>query len=173
MLNIVLYEPEIPQNTGNIIRSCVATKARLHLIEPLGFRMNAQALKRSGVTYGDFVDYIIYPDFNDFLSKNKGEMYYLTRYGLKTIYDMKVADPNKDYYFICGKESTGIPLAILKENVNQCIRLPMAENVRALNVANVAAIILYEALRQQGFPHLSMSEPASLKGPNYILESRD
>ena len=170
MLNIVLYEPEIPQNTGNIIRTCVATKATLHLIEPLGFRMNAQSLKRSGVTYGDFANYIIYPNFDDFLEKNKGEFYFLTRYGLKTIYDMHVNDPKINYYFILGKESTGIPLHILKQNLNRCIRLPMAEEVRALNVSNVAAIVLYEALRQQGFPNLSLFEPASLKGANHLLE---
>ncbi len=170
MLNLVLYEPEIPQNTGNILRTCVATKTTLHLIEPLGFRMNEQSLKRSGVTYGELAKYIIYPNFDDFLAKNKGEFYYLSRYGLKTIYDVDAKDPDKDYYFILGKESTGIPMPILKEHVDRCIRLPMSEDVRALNVSNVAAIILYEALRQQGFPGLSWTEPASMKGPNHILE---
>lgn len=170
MLNLVLYEPEIPQNTGNILRTCVATKTTLHLIEPLGFRMNEQSLKRSGVTYGELAKYIIYPNFNDFLTKNKGEFYYLSRYGLKTIYDVDAKDPNKEYYFVLGKESTGIPMPILKEHVDRCIRLPMSEEVRALNVSNVAAIILYEALRQQGFPGLSWTEPATMKGPNHILE---
>ncbi|MFA6627373.1 MAG: tRNA (cytidine(34)-2'-O)-methyltransferase [Bacilli bacterium] len=170
MLNIVLYEPEIPQNTGNILRTCVATNTILHLIEPLGFRMNEQSLKRSGVTYGDKAKYIIYPNYDDFLSKNQGEFFYLTRYGIKNIYDVHVAAPDKNYYFILGKESTGIPLDILKKNVDRCIRLPMSEQVRALNVSNVAAIILYEALRQQGFPGLSWTEPVSMKGPHHLID---
>ncbi|MDD4212939.1 MAG: tRNA (cytidine(34)-2'-O)-methyltransferase [Bacilli bacterium] len=170
MLNLVLYEPEIPQNTGNILRTCVATNTVLHLIEPLGFRMNEQSLKRSGVTYGEMAKYIIYPNFDDFLAKNQGEFYYLTRYGMKNIYDVHVEDSNKNYYFILGKESTGIPLSILQKNIDRCIRLPMNEQVRALNVSNVAAIILYEALRQQGFPGLSWLEPVTMKGPNHLLD---
>lgn len=169
-MNIVLYEPEIPQNTGNIMRTCVATNAILHLIEPLGFKINEKEIARSGVNYIQDVVYFIYKDWQDFLNKNHGEFYFLTRYGLKSIYDVHTADQTKDYYFILGKESTGIPKAILKDNLDCCIRLPMSDKVRTLNLSNCAAIIIYEALRQQGFPNLSFYEPETMKGMNYLLK---
>jgi tRNA (cytidine/uridine-2'-O-)-methyltransferase len=169
-INIVLYEPEIPQNTGNIMRTCVATNTVLHLIEPLGFSLGEKEIKRSGANYVKDVTYFTYKNFNEFLEKNNGEFYYLSRYGLKTIYDVNTTDLNKDYYFILGKESTGIPTEILKDNLDKCIRLPMSIKVRALNLSNVAAIMVYEALRQQGFPELSFTEPESLKGSNFLLK---
>lgn len=174
-LNLVLYQPEIPQNTGNIMRTCVATNTILHLIEPLGFSLEEKDIKRSGANYVKDVKYIRYKDWDEFLSKNKGKMYFLTRYGLHNLYDVHVEDPKEDYYFVLGKESSGIPKEILQENLENCIRLPMTDKVRALNVSNCAAIIVYEALRQQGFPNLYEFEPESsgglqFKGKNFLLD---
>lgn len=173
--NIVLYEPEIPHNTGNIMRTCLATNTVLHLIEPLGFSLEEKDLKRSAANY-DFVKdvtYFTYKNWQEFLEKNKnGEFYFLTRYGNHSLYDVKAEDKNKDYFFVLGKESTGIPLEILRDNLDRCIRLPMTDKVRALNLSNCAAIIVYEALRQQGFPNLYMEEPESLKGSNFLLKDK-
>lgn len=169
MNHIVLFEPEIPQNTGNIMRTCVATGTKLHLIEPLGFRLDEKHLIRSGVNYIDKLDYTLYDDWNDFLDKNqgKGTFYYFTRYGKKPHTSFSYAD-EKDHYFIFGKESTGIPKEILKRDLEHCMRIPMTENVRALNLSNCCAIVIYEALRQQGYPNLLQTEPH--KGENYIEE---
>lgn len=174
-LNLVLYQPEIPQNTGNIMRTCVATNTVLHLIEPLGFSLEEKEIKRSGANYVKDVKYIRYKDWDEFLAKNTGKMYFLTRYGLHNLYDVHVEDPQEDYYFVLGKESSGIPKEILQKNLENCIRLPMTDKVRALNVSNCAAIIVYEALRQQGFPNLCEFEPDTtselhFKGKNFLLE---
>ncbi len=163
MLNIVLFEPEIPQNTGNIMRSCIATNARLHLIKPLGFSLDEKNLRRSGVDYIDKIDLSIYEDINDFYSKNNGEFYYLTRYGHKPHTAFDYSDPSKDIYFVFGKESTGIPKEILKPHLDTCMRMPMSENVRSLNLSNTVAIMLYEALRQQNYPNLLFDEPHKTK----------
>ena len=168
MLNIVLYEPEIPTNTGNIMRTCVATGAKLHLIEPLGFRLDEKSLRRSGVNYIDKLDYQVYLDYEDFLSKNKGEFYYFTRYGKKPHSSFDYSDPNKNIYLIFGKESTGIPKEILKDHLDHCLRIPMASNVRALNLSNCVAIVTYEVLRQQDYPNLSKVEVQ--KGENSLEE---
>ena len=168
MLNIVLYEPEIPTNTGNIMRTCVATGAKLHLIEPLGFRLDEKSLRRSGVNYIDKLDYQVYLDYEDFLSKNKGDFYYFTRYGKKPHSSFDYSDPNKNIYLIFGKESTGIPKEILKDHLDHCLRIPMASNVRALNLSNCVAIVTYEVLRQQDYPNLSKVEVQ--KGENYFEE---
>ena len=169
MNHIVLFEPEIPQNTGNIMRTCVATGTKLHLIEPLGFRLDEKHLIRSGVNYIDKLDYTLYDDWNDFLDKNqgKGTFYYFTRYGKKPHTSFSYAH-EKDHYFIFGKESTGIPKEILKRDLEHCMRIPMTENVRALNLSNCCAIVIYEALRQQGYPNLLQTEPH--KGENYLEE---
>ena len=170
MLNIVLYEPEIPTNTGNIMRTCVATGTKLHLIEPLGFKLDEKSIKRSGVNYIDKLDYVVYPNFDDFKKKNKGTYYYFTRYGKKphTSFDYKKSYQEGDIYLIFGKESTGIPLEILKNNLDTCIRIPMSENVRCLNVSNSVAIAVYEVLRQQNFNNLSFKEIQ--KGEDYLLK---
>lgn len=169
-INIVLFQPEIPQNTGNIMRTCVATNTKLHLIEPLGFKLGEKEIARSGANYVYDTDYTIYKSFEEFLSKNKGDFYYLTRYGQKTIFDVDTQNVDKDYYFVLGRESSGIPKEILRENIDRCIRLPMTEKVRSLNLSNVAAIMVYEAYRQQGFPEMSFLEPESLKGKDFILK---
>jgi tRNA (cytidine/uridine-2'-O-)-methyltransferase len=170
-INLVLYQPEIPQNTGNIMRTCLATNTILHLIEPLGFSLNEREVKRSGANYIKDVHYLTYKNWEEFLEKNKGEMYFLTRYGLTSVHKLDVTNREKDYYFVLGKESTGIPSEILKANLECCIRLPMTDKVRALNVSNVAAIIIYEALRQQDFHDLSEFEPESMKGKDFLLRN--
>ena len=178
-VNMVLFEPEIPQNAGNIMRTCVATNTVLHLIRPLGFRMDEAHLKRSGVNYLPYLKYYIYDDWNDFLNKQiksnpNAQMYYLTRYGKHHLFDVHTNDDTKDYYLVLGKESTGIPKEILKEDLDHCIRLPMTDKVRALNVSNVAAIMIYEAWRQLGFPNMCEYEPDSsipgFKGKDYLEE---
>jgi len=170
-INIVLYEPEIPQNTGNIMRTCVATNTILHLIEPLGFSLDSSKVKRSGVNYhvNNDLKYFVYKNIDEFFAKNqKGKFYFLTRYAHKSLLDMDTKDSNEDYYFILGKESTGIPYDILKANLDKCIRIPMTDKVRSLNLSNCAAIIIYEALRQQGFPGLEFEEPENFKGKNFL-----
>ncbi len=158
MINIVLYEPEIPQNTGNIMRTCVATNSKLHLIEPLGFKITDKTIKRSGVNYIDKLNYTIYNNFNEFKEKNPGEYFYFTRYGKKPHTEFDYADTSKQIYLIFGKESTGIPKEILRNELDRCIRIPTSPNVRALNLSNCVAIAIYEALRQQNFPNLSKTE---------------
>ena len=166
MLNIVLYEPEIPGNTGNIMRTCVATHTKLHLIEPLGFKLDEKSIKRSGVNYIENCDYTVYPNWDDFLSKNKGKMFYFTRYGHKPHSDFNYQEIKEDIYFVFGKESTGIPRKILKPNLDCCARIPMTDKVRALNLSNSVAIVLYEALRQLDYLDLLRDEPH--KGDSFI-----
>ena len=166
MNNIVLFEPEIPGNTGNIMRTCVATNSKLHLIEPLGFIFDEKRLKRSGANYIDKVKYERYFDFNDFLDKNKGEFYFFTRYGNKCYSEINFSDTKKDIYLIFGKESTGIPKELLHNNLDNCYRIPTSDNVRALNLSNCVALVTYEALRQQNFPNLLFSDP--FKGDDYL-----
>lgn len=167
MNHIVLFEPEIPQNTGNIMRTCVATDTTLHLIKPFGFVLDDAHLKRSGVNYIDKLKYFVYEDFDDFVSKNKGEYYFFTRYGHKphTSFNYENKE-NKDLYFIFGKESTGIPKELLKGYLDRCMRIPMTDNVRALNLSNCCAIVIYEALRQQNYNDLLFDEPH--KGKDYL-----
>ena len=167
MINIVLYEPEIPQNTGNIMRTCVATNAKLHLIEPLGFKINDKTVKRCGVNYIDKLDYAIYKNYSEFLEKNEGEFYFFTRYGKKPHTEFDYTNTKKDIYLIFGKESTGIPKEILKDNLDKCTRIPTSENVRALNVSNSVAIALYEVLRQLDYPNLSRVE--TQKGEDWLI----
>lgn len=166
MLNVVLFEPEIPQNTGNIMRTCVATGSVLHLIEPLGFLLNDKTIKRCGVNYIDKLKYYVYPSYEDFLSKNKGTFYYFTRYGKKPHTSFDYSNKDENIYLIFGKESTGIPKEILKDNLNNCMRIPMTKDVRALNLSNCVAIVTYEVLRQQDYRDLLKTEPH--KGENYL-----
>ena len=167
MINVVLFEPEIPQNTGNIMRTCVATNSHLHLIKPLGFYMDEAHLKRSGVNYVNECKYTIYENFDDFLSKNSGEMYFFTRYGKKPHSDFDYRN-DKNIYLIFGKESTGIPKEILKHHLDRCIRIPATDGVRALNLSNCVAIGIYEVMRQKNYDGLLKTEP--FKGENYLEE---
>ena len=168
MINIVLYEPEMPKNTGNIMRTCVATNAKLHLIEPLGFVLNDNSLKRYGVNYLDKLNYEKYIDYEDFKSKNPGKYYFFTRYGKKPHTSFDYSNTKEDIYLIFGKESTGIPKEILREDLDRCMRIPMTDKVRALNLSNCAAIVIYEVLRQQNFKDLSFTEIQ--KGEDYLLK---
>lgn len=168
MLNVVLFEPEIPENTGNIMRTCAATNTKLHLIRPLGFRLDQSSIKRSGVNYIDKVEYTLYDDFDDFCSKNPGDYYYMTRYGKKAHSEFDYSDKSKNIYLIFGKESTGIPKEILRNNLDRCIRIPSTDNVRSLNLSNCVAIVLYEVLRQQNYLDLYRTEP--FKGEDWLLE---
>ena len=154
MLNIVLHEPEMPANTGNIGRTCVAAGARLHLIEPLGFQINEKQLKRAGLDYWDKLDVTIYDDFNDFLEKNPGAKIYMATTKSK----QKYTDVNyeEDAYIMFGKESAGIPEDILVKNQETCVRIPMIGDIRSLNLSNSVAIVLYEALRQNNFDHMNL-----------------
>ena len=170
MIHIVLFEPEIPTNTGNIMRTCVATNTTLHLIKPLGFKLDEKSIKRSGVNYIDKLTYFVYENFLDFQSKNKGTYYYFTRYGKKphTSFDYKKSYQEGDIYLIFGKESTGIPREILAKDLEHCMRIPMTKNVRSLNLANCCAIVLYEVLRQLDYLDLLIVEPH--KSENYIID---
>lgn len=152
-LNIVLFEPEIPANTGNIGRTCVATGTRLHLIEPLGFVINDKMIKRAGMDYWHDLDVTIYDDYQDFLSKNPNANIYMATTKAKNVYsDVSYKDED---YIMFGKESGGIPEEILVEDPDKCVRIPMESDIRSLNLSNSVAIVLYEALRQQSFGGLN------------------
>ena len=151
-LNIVLLEPEIPSNTGNIGRTCVATGTRLHLIEPLGFRRNEKAIQRAGMDYWKDLDVTTYLNYEDFLAKNPGAKIYMATTKAKKLYTE--AQYEEDCFIMFGKESAGIPEEILVKHPDTAIRIPMNEDIRSLNLANSVAIVLYEALRQQGFANM-------------------
>ena len=166
MINVVLYEPEIPQNTGNIMRTCVGTGAKLHLIKPLGFSLDEKSIKRSGANYIDKLDYEVYENYEDFKNKNKGTYYFFTRYGKKTHSDFDYTNKDENIYLIFGKESSGIDKKILKDNLDHCMRIPMTEDLRSLNLSNCVAIVVYEVLRQQNYRDLIRHEVQ--KGENFL-----
>ena len=165
MLNIVLYEPEIPANTGNIGRTCVATGTRLHLIEPLGFRLDEKSLKRAGMDYWKDLDVTTYIDFNDFMEKNPGAKIYMATTKAPNVYTDVEYEP--DCYIMFGKESAGIQEEVLVEHKEDSIRIPMLGDIRSLNLGNSVAIVLYEALRQNGFRGMN------LEGHLHRLEWKD
>ena len=153
-LNIVLLEPEIPANTGNIGRTCVATGTKLHLIEPLGFRLNEKAIKRAGMDYWNQLEVYRYDDYNDFLEKNPNAVIYMATTKAKKIYtEVKYEE---DCYIMFGKESAGIPEEILLNNQEHCVRIPMIGDIRSLNLSNSVSILLYEALRQNNFDNMNL-----------------
>jgi tRNA (cytidine/uridine-2'-O-)-methyltransferase len=154
MINIVLHEPEMPANTGNIGRTCVATGSVLHLIEPLGFKINDKTVKRAGLDYWDKLDVRTYINYEDFLAKNPGaKIYMATTKSKQTYADVQYED---GCYIMFGKESAGIPEEILLDNKETCIRIPMLPNIRSLNLSNSVAIVAYEALRQQNFEQFQL-----------------
>ena len=153
MLNIVLHEPEMPANTGNIGRTCVAAGARLHLIEPLGFSINDKMVKRAGLDYWDKLDVTVYDDFNDFCERNPGAKIYMATPKAHKTYTEVSYEP--DCYIMFGKESAGIPEEILVDHEDTCVRIPMIGDIRSLNLSNSVAIVLYEALRQNNFDHMN------------------
>ena len=151
VLNIVLVEPEIPQNAGNIARTCAATGARLHIIKPMGFTIDDKKLKRAGLDYWYLLDITYYENLGDFFSKNVGEFYYFTTKGLKAHSDVNYSD---NCYLFFGKETAGLPEELLLKNKEHCIRLPMKGPARSLNLANTVAVGVYEVLRQWNYPEL-------------------
>ena len=153
-LNIVLYEPEFPANTGNIGRTCVATGTKLHLIEPLGFSLSEKALKRAGMDYWSQLEVERYVNYEDFLQRNPGAKIYMATTKAKKIYSEASYEP--DCYIMFGKESAGIPEEILVEHPEECVRIPMIGETRSLNLSNSVAIVLYEALRQNQFDHMKL-----------------
>ena len=153
-LNIVLYEPEIPANTGNIGRTCVATGTTLHLIEPLGFSLSEKALKRAGMDYWSQLEVERYVNYEDFLQRNPGAKIYMATTKAKKIYSEASYEP--DCYIMFGKESAGIPEEILVEHPEECVRIPIIGETRSLNLSNSVAIVLYEALRQNQFDHMKL-----------------
>ncbi len=153
-MNIVLLEPEIPSNTGNIGRTCVATGSRLHLIEPLGFRLTEKALQRAGMDYWPQLDVTRYVDYQDFLQKNPGAKLYFASTKGRILYTDVKYEP--DCYIMFGKESAGIPEEILRDHPDTTVRIPMMGETRSLNLGNSVAIVLYEALRQNGFQEMKL-----------------
>ena len=152
-MNIVLVQPEIPQNTGNIARTCAATGAKLHLIEPLGFVLDDKHLKRAGLDYWDLMEYTVYKSWEEFLEKNPGaNLYYLST---KAPRDHTSVQYKENDYLVFGKETKGLDEQLLSDNYARCLRIPMRQEARSLNLANSVAIVLYEALRQLDFPDLS------------------
>ena len=153
-LNIVLFEPEIPANTGNIGRTCVATGTRLHLIEPWGFRLNEKSIKRAGMDYWEHLDVTRYMNFEEFLEKNPGAKIYMATTKGQHVYTEVNYEP--DCYIMFGKESAGIPEEILVKHPDNCIRIPMLSEIRSLNLSNSVAVVLYEALRQNNFESMKL-----------------
>lgn len=150
-LNIVLVEPEIPQNTGNIARTCAATGARLHIVEPMGFKIDDKKLKRAGLDYWYLLDITYYPSIEDFFSKNEGNYYFFTTKGRQIYSDAKFEG---DTYIVFGKETKGLPEELLKANPDKCLRVPMISDARSLNLSNTVALVGYEVLRQWNFEGL-------------------
>lgn len=155
--HIVLFEPQIPANTGNIARTCAATNTKLHLIEPLGFSTNDKHLKRAGLDYWKAVEIVYHANLKDFLQTvGSGKLHLITKFANKN-YSEETFQNEFDHYFLFGKETTGLPEEFMRENKNRCLRVPMNDaHVRSLNLSNVAAIVVYEALRQQEFPKLEL-----------------
>lgn len=151
VLNIVLVEPEIPQNTGNIARTCAATGARLHLVGPMGFKIDDKKLKRAGLDYWNLLDITYYDNLEDFMAKNKGDFYFFTTKARHVYSDISYPD---GCYIFFGKETKGLPEELLLEHPDTCVRVPMVENARSLNLSNTVAIAAYEILRQWDFPEL-------------------
>ncbi|TDL35447.1 tRNA (uridine(34)/cytosine(34)/5-carboxymethylaminomethyluridine(34)-2'-O)-methyltransferase TrmL [Jeotgalibacillus sp. S-D1] len=151
--HIVLFQPEIPANTGNIARTCAATDTTLHLIRPLGFSTDDKMLKRAGLDYWNFVNIMYYDSLDEFFKENEnGEFFFLTKYGEKPHSTFDYTDTQKDYYFIFGRETSGLPQDVIEKNKDRALRIPMNDHVRSLNLSNTAAILVYEALRQQNYP---------------------
>ncbi|HWL26919.1 MAG TPA: tRNA (uridine(34)/cytosine(34)/5-carboxymethylaminomethyluridine(34)-2'-O)-methyltransferase TrmL [Ureibacillus sp.] len=153
-IHVVLYQPEIPANTANIALTCAATDTALHLIRPLGFSTDEKMIKQAGLDFWQLVNITYYESLDDFFSKNQGEFYYIETFGEKTHSAFDFSNVSKEHYFMFGKETTGLPKDLLEKNEDHFLRIPMSNHVRSLNLSNTAAILVYEALRQQGYPHL-------------------
>ncbi len=163
-LHLALHEPEIPQNTGNIARTCAAVGAVLHLIHPLGFSLADRYLKRAGLDYWKDLTLAEHPNLDDFLDgcrREGGDLYLITKKASRDYSQADLAPGGKPLFLLFGKESAGLPEELLRSRPQDCLRLPMQPGARSLNLSNTAAILAYEALRQQGFPHLSRPYPGN------------
>ena len=168
MINIVLYRPEKPQNTGNIMRTCVAIHATLHIIGPLTFSIDSKDLKRVGMDYIDDLKMYYYPTYEDFLKEHQNkDVYYVTRYSKQVYSSFDFSDPVKDIFIMFGRESTGIPHDILRSHPDRLLRIPMVPEARSFNLSNCVAILAYEILRQQKFIGLSTAE--AIKGEDFLI----
>lgn len=156
-IHVVLYQPQIPANTGNISRTCAATDTTLHMIRPLGFSTDDKMLKRAGLDYWEHVKIHYYDSLEEFFEKNAGgEYFYISKFGEKPHTTFDFSDQNKEHYFIFGRETTGLPKDLIQNNLDRCLRIPMTDKVRSLNLSNTAAILVYEALRQQDYRNLDI-----------------
>ena len=169
MIHIVLYRPEKPQNTGNIMRTCVAIHATLHIIGPITFSVDNKDLQRVGMDYVNDLRMEFHPTYNDF-KKNypEADIYYVTRYADKVYSTYDFSKSVNDVFLMFGRESTGIPHEILKEHQDRLMRIPMVPEARSLNLSNCVALVTYEVLRQQGFPNLATEE--AIKGPDFLFK---
>jgi tRNA (cytidine/uridine-2'-O-)-methyltransferase len=171
MIHVVLYRPEKPHNTGNIMRTCVAVHATLHIIGPLSFSIESKDLKRVGLDYIDDLRWFYYPTYEDFKKKHPDvSIYYITRYASLSYSQADFSNLVKDIYVMFGRESTGIPHGILREHLDACLRIPMVPEARSLNVSNCVAILVYEILRQQNFPNLATIE--MIKGEDFLINEK-
>ena len=167
MINVVLYQPEKPLNTGNIMRTCVASGVKLHIIGPLTYKIDDKGLKRAGMDYLVGFKFNYYESYEEFLSLNNNPLvHYITRYGKRAPSDVDFSSVKNDIFVMFGKESTGIPKDILREKIDYCFRIPMIEGVRSLNLSNCVAIVVYEILRQRQYEGLSGVE--TIKGENFL-----
>ena len=172
MIHIVLYRPEKPQNTGNIMRTCVAINATLDIIGPLSFSLDSKDLKRAGMDYIDSLKYNFFPTYEDYLKEYpNADTYYITRYSNKVYSSFDFEEVTHDIFLMFGRESTGIPHDILREHPDRLLRIPMVPEARSLNLSNSVAIVVYEVLRQQKFPNLSTHE--SIKGEDFLFKKED
>lgn len=168
MIHVVLFEPEIPQNTGNIMRTCASAGAVLHLIEPLGFNYDDKRVKRAVMDYGELLEVHRHQSWSDFLAITQGPLFFLTRYGQHNHSDFDFKAVEADIYLVFGKESTGIPKAILQTDLDRCFRIPMVADARSMNLSNTVAIAVFEVLRQKAYAGLSQFEVQ--KGADFIKQ---
>lgn len=167
MVGIILYRPEKPGNVGNIIRTCMASEAKLYIIGPLTFSLTEKELQRAGMDYIKESDFVIYKDYDEFLKDfSDKNIYYVTRYSNKVYSSFDYSNIEEDIYFMFGRESTGIPHNILKENIDKTCRIPMTISARSLNLSNCVALVLYECLRQRKFYGLATYE--TIKGEDFL-----
>ncbi|MBE6133245.1 MAG: tRNA (cytidine(34)-2'-O)-methyltransferase [Erysipelotrichaceae bacterium] len=172
MIHVILFRPEKPLNTGNIMRTCMAVKAKLHIIGPISFSLAEKDLKRAGLDYIESLDYTYYENIEEFNKNHRNiNIFYISRYGDKVYSSADFSDSINDIYVMFGRESTGIPHDILRANMDRVLRLPMVPNARSLNLSNCVAIVVYEILRQQNFNDLSTSE--AIKGENFLEKELD
>ena len=154
-IHVVLYQPQIPANTGNIARTCAGTDTSLHLIRPLGFSTDDKMLKRAGLDYWEHVDIHYHDSLDELFAKYKeGKFYFITKFGEKTYSNFDYTKPDEEIFFVFGRETTGLPKELIEKNMETCLRIPMTDHIRSLNLSNTAAILIYEALRQQDFRDL-------------------